>query len=253
MTSTTRTAAGAPDRGPLLLASLIGLAWLVSIGSQLTGTAGLLHHHTLIEDGPPLWVAIPFFLLGWQVMLAGMMLPASVPVMDTIAARIGTTPRTTIGLLAGFAAVWTVFGLGAFMGDFVLHHIVDATPWLAARPWLIEGGVLALAGAYQLSPFKRRSLEACRHPAHLVAGTATASATSLRLGARHGLDCIGASWALMLLMFAEGFANLAWMATLTVVMVIEATGRQGQRLGIVVGAALLTLSIASMAGGFVSG
>jgi predicted metal-binding membrane protein len=185
-------------------------------------------------------------------MLAGMMLPASLPTIDALAARLGATAalRTPLGVLAGFAAVWTAFGLVAFIGDYVLHHVVDVTPWLAARPWLIEGGVLALAGTYQLSPLKRRSLEACRQPGHLVARTAQASATSLGLGVRHGIDCIGCSWALMLVMFAEGFANLAWMAALTVVMVVEATGRQGQRLAVVVGAALLALSVATLGAGF---
>jgi predicted metal-binding membrane protein len=243
-----------PVRARILLPALILLAWLAAIGTQLTGTAALLHHHALIEHGPPPWIAVPLFLLGWQVMLAGMMLPASLPTMDTLAGRLrtGSPLRTPIGLLVGFAGLWTAFGLAAFGGDFVLHHIVDAVPWLAARPWLIEGGVLALAGAYQLSPLKRHSLEACRHPGHLVARTA-AGTTSIQLGVRHGLDCIGSSWALMLLMFAEGFANLAWMAALTVVMVAEATGRRGQRLAIVVGAALLALSVATLARGFVSG
>jgi len=43
----------------------------------------------------------------------------------------------------------------------------------------------------------------------------------------------------MLLMFAEGFANLWWMVALTAVMVYEATGRFGQRAAVVVGLALL--------------
>jgi len=242
------TAAHRADRRPLLLGSLIGLGWLVSVASQVTGTAGLLHHHALIEDGPPLWMAVPLFLLGWQVMLAGMMLPASVPAIDALAARLRGVAglRTPLGLLVGFAAVWSAFGLFAFIGDFVLHHIVDATPWLAQRPWLIEGGVLALAGAYQLSPFKRRSLDACRHPAHLVARTAKGDAMSFQLGVRHGLDCIGSSWALMLLMFAEGFANLAWMMGLTVVMVVETTRGYGVRFASAVGVVLLILSMATI-------
>ena len=33
----------------------------------------------------------------------------------------------------------------------------------------------------------------------------------------------------MLLMFAEGFANLWWMVALAALMVYEATGRHGQR------------------------
>ena len=36
---------------------LIVGGWVVSIAAQLTGSAGLLHHHTLIEGGAPLWLA----------------------------------------------------------------------------------------------------------------------------------------------------------------------------------------------------
>ncbi len=235
----------------IVLPAFVLLAWLVAIGSQLTGTAPLLHHHALIEDGPPILIAVALFLLGWQVMLAGMMLPASLPTLDILAARLPTAGsiRTPIGLVVGFAGVWTLFGLAAFGGDFVVHHVVDASPWLAARPWLVEGGVLALAGTYQLSPWKRRRLEACRHPGHLVARIEAAGTTSVQLGVRHGLDCIGSSWGLMLLMFAEGFANLAWMAALTAVMVLESTGRQGARLANVVGIALLALSVGTLTGG----
>ena len=46
----------------------------------------------------------------------------------------------------------------------------------------------------------------------------------------------------MLLMFAEGFANLWWMVALTAVMVYEATGRFGQRAAVAVGVGLLVLS-----------
>ena len=46
----------------------------------------------------------------------------------------------------------------------------------------------------------------------------------------------------MLLMFAAGFANLAWMAILAAVMAYEALGRGGARFGMVVGVALLALA-----------
>ncbi len=38
---------------------------------------------------------------------------------------------------------------------------------------------------------------------------------ALRLGARHGLFCVGCCWALMLVMFAVGVANLVAVALLT--------------------------------------
>ena len=46
----------------------------------------------------------------------------------------------------------------------------------------------------------------------------------------------------MLLMFAVGMANLAWMAVLAAVMAYETTGRHGRRLTPMVGVALLTLA-----------
>jgi predicted metal-binding membrane protein len=224
-----------------LLPLAIAGAWLIAIGSQWGGEAVLLHHHTLIEHGPPLWIGVPLFLLGWQVMIAAMMLPASLPTIRVVEASTG---RTAL-FLAAFAAVWTGFGMFAFGGDFVLHHIVDATPWLAAHPWLIEAGVLGMAGAYQLSPFKRRSLAACRHPVTLI-DNSPRQAGALALGIAHGLDCLGSSWALMLLMFAEGFANLWWMAGLTAVMVYETTRRHGQAAATAVGLVLLGLSAATI-------
>ena len=52
----------------------------------------------------------------------------------------------------------------------------------------------------------------------------------------------------MLLMFAEGFANLWWMAALTGVMLYETTSSHGQRAASVVGAVLLGLSLATLVG-----
>jgi predicted metal-binding membrane protein len=222
----------------------IAAAWLAAIVAQWSGEAVLLHHHTLIEHGPPPWIAVGLFLVGWQVMLAAMMLPASLPTIRVVDAAIGH--RATFRL--AFAATWSVFGLFAFGGDFILHHVVDATPWLAARPWLIEAGVLGMAGFYQLSPFKRRSLAACRHPVDLLA-TQTHRSRAFDLGVAHAVDCLGSSWALMLLMFAEGFANLWWMAALTGVMVYETTSPHGQRAALAVGVVLLALSVGTLVAG----
>lgn len=62
------------------------------------------------------------------------------------------------------------------------------------------------------------------------------------IGLAHAADCLVCSWALMLLMFAAGFANLAWMAILGLLMAYEALGRHGTRFGIVVGVVLLAFA-----------
>ena len=243
-------------RGSVLLPATIAGAWLIVIGAHVTGYAPLLHHHALIEDGPPLWIGVVLFALSWQVMIVAMMLPASLSAFQIVAERTASRSRPRVAratFLGAFAVVWTVFGLLAFSGDFVLHHLVDATPWLAARPWLVEASVLGLAGAYQFAPIKRRSLATCRHPGALVGTAPPRGGDAFRLGLDHGVTCLGASWALMLLMFAEGFANLEWMAALTAVMVSEVSGRHGELARRGVGIALLVVAALTVLSGPVLG
>lgn len=242
MNPLTRTPVFAIRRVPFIAFAIVG-AWLIVIAAQLSGRAGLLHHHTLIEAGPSLWLGVPIFLVGWLVMIAAMMLPASLIAVATFASRSPSRmPSVSVmsGFLAPYAVVWALFGLLAFDGDFVLHHIVYANPWLGARPWLIDAGVIGFAGLYQFTPIKNRCLQACRH---------AGSSGSHALGLSHALACLGSSGALMLLMFAEGFANLWWMAALAGVMAYEAIGRQGLGLARLVGVGLVALAIAVLVTG----
>ncbi len=237
----------ARDPRSLAVPGLIAGAWATLLVADASGAASALHHHALIEGGPPLALALPSFLVGWVVMVAAMMLPASLPTIRVVEAATSsfTRPRRArAAFLASFALVWTAFGLAAFLGDVVLHRVVDATPSLAARPWLIEAGILALAGAYQLVPLKQRSLAACRHPAEPEARASLDLGGAGRLGLSHGLACLGSSWALMLLMFGQGFASLGWMVALTALMAYEAIGRYGRSVASAAGVALIVAAIA---------
>lgn len=225
-------------RLPMLTLAIAG-AWLLIAIAQLTGTAALLHHHALIEHGPPPAFAVPAFLAAWLVMIVAMMVPASLP---AVAAYIGLTrDRPLLPFLAPYAVAWLGFGLAVFFGDALLHRLVHATPWLEARPWSIDASVFAIAGLYQLTPFKRRSLDACRHPARLVPIDA-AGPRDAHPGVAHAGACLAASWALMLLMFGEGFSNPMPMLGLSVVMAYEATGRHGHLVRRLVGLGLLLLA-----------
>jgi predicted metal-binding membrane protein len=219
---------------PALL--LAGAAWLVMLVGQATGTAALLHHHTLISaGGQPLWLATILFLGAWGVMVAAMMLPASLPAMR-LAGRHQLRP-----FMVAYGVAWMGFGVLAFAGDVGLHTLVHATPWLDERSWLIGAGLLAVAGLYQLAPAKHRALDSCRRPlAHRTSGFAA--------GLDHALDCVVSSWALMLVMFAAGFAGLAWMVVLTVVMAYEAMGRHGHQVASVFGLILLALGAITVLG-----
>jgi predicted metal-binding membrane protein len=225
--------------------AVIGIAWLLAVGTAATGHAHALHHHTLIEHGPALWVAVLVFVLSWQVMIAAMMLPSSLPLVRLFTRASAAHPRARrarASLLAGYATVWTAFGVAAFVGDVFLHATVDRTPWLAAHQQVIGGGVLLLAGGFQFSAVKNRCLDVCRHPAaFLLPRYRSGAGAAFDLGVRHGVFCVGCCWALMLVSFAIGVANLAWMALFTALMVFEKTGRHGDRGVVPIGAALIGL------------
>jgi predicted metal-binding membrane protein len=250
-----RAPAGGRSGPPVLVVgSLVAGAWLLAVVLEVTGHAAALHHHALIEPGaPPLWMGVPLFVVAWLLMVAAMMLPASLRAIEiAVPASSAARPRAALtGFLAAYGLVWTGFGLVAFVGDMGLHALVHASPWLAARPFLIEATVLALAGAYQLVPTKRRGLEACRRPKPISASGATEASPSrrgFRAGLVHGIDCVASSWALMLLMFAAGVANLAWMGLLTVAMAYEVRGRFGREAALGFGIALLWLALVAATG-----
>jgi predicted metal-binding membrane protein len=230
----------------------IALAWGVAVAAQATGRGQVLHHDALAEGGLPTWAALGLFLLAWQLMIAAMMLPSSLPMVRLFSRASANQPRplpAKAAFLGGYALVWTAFGAAAFLGDLGIHHLVDRWSWLAARPWILGGAVLLLAGAFQFSTLKDRCLRVCRHPAgYLLQHYQRGTGAAFRLGAGHGVFCVGCCWALMLVAFAAGVANLWWMAALTAVMVFEKTGQGGRRGVRPIGVGLLVLGLLMLAG-----
>jgi predicted metal-binding membrane protein len=240
-----------PRRIPVAIPLAIGCAWVLAVLAQSSGKAVLLNHGALIEgtrfrSPPPLWLALPLFLLAWQVMVVAMMLPSSLPMVRLFRAASARAERpvaTQLAFLGGYLGVWAGFGALAFGQDIGIHRLVDHTPWLAEHPWLIGASALGLAGAFQFSDLKERCLTECRHPAgYLMQHYRRGIANGFRLGWGHGLFCLGCCWALMLLMFAAGVAQLWWMGALTALMVYEKVGRNGDRVTPYAGIALFALA-----------
>jgi hypothetical protein len=58
----------------------IAAAWAAAIAAQFAGVAALAHHDALLTgDRPPLALGVLIAVLAWQVMIAAMMLPSSLP------------------------------------------------------------------------------------------------------------------------------------------------------------------------------
>jgi predicted metal-binding membrane protein len=235
---------------PAIVVAIAG-AWALAVVAQLTGRAELFGHKALADGDASFGVAIGLFLVGWQLMIVAMMLPSSLPLVRMFRAAAANQPHPSMvlaALLGGYALVWTAFGATAFLGDMVLHRLVDELAWLEGHPQVIGGSVLVLAGAFQFSDLKERCLRECRHPGpFLVQHYGRGAASAFRLGRAHGLFCLGCCWALMLVGFAVGVANLWWMAALTAIMVFEKTGRGGKRAGGPVGLWLILAGVLTLA------
>ncbi len=227
---------------PVSILTLILASWMLAGLAELSGSARLLHHDRLIEGGMPLWSTLILFVVTWQLMIAAMMLPSSLPLIRLFTAAAANQRRAALVVavfLSGYIAVWTVFGLFAFAGDLALHRLVDSSPWLIAHAGAIPGTILVLAGAFQFSSLKEQCLKKCRLPANfLLQQYKRGALAAFNLGSNHGLFCLGCCWALMLVGFAAGAANLLWMGFLTAVMVYEKTGKYGPEGARVIGAAL---------------
>ena len=82
-------------------------------------------------------------------------------------------------------------------GDARVHALVERWPWLAARPGLVLGGTLLLAGSFQFSALKKACLTACRSPLSLLwQHYRRGIAGAFTLGVRHAVYCLG--WAIVI-------------------------------------------------------
>jgi predicted metal-binding membrane protein len=235
----------APVHWPWLL---VTAAWLLLLLATLTNQRYLIDHHWLMDQsGLPWLIAALIFLACWQVMTVAMMLPSSMPMvyLVTYATRKRQHRYTQLAaFVVGYLVVWTGFALLALVVDTGVHWLEDSWLWLATYPWFIGAITFAIAGIFQFSPLKARCLTVCRSPLRCLLGYYRAGdGGAWRLGLRHGLWCLGCTWALMLIMFGVGIASLTGMAVLAGVMVIETTPLGGQRMRPVLGVTCLTLAV----------
>jgi predicted metal-binding membrane protein len=110
-----------------LLVWAIAAAWAVAVAAEVSGREQVLHHDALAQGGLTPWAALGLFLLAWQLMVAAMMLPASLPLIrlfDRVAANQPRPLRAKGAFLGGYTAVWTGFGAAAFVGDLGIHRLV---------------------------------------------------------------------------------------------------------------------------------
>lgn len=194
----------------------------------------------------------------WWVMMVAMMTPSAAPLVllySRVAQHFGALPAHRAQLasptlvVAGYLLVWLLFSLWAATLELALQRagLVSANmQW--SRSAALSACVLLAAGVYQLSPLKRRCLLGCRAPVEfLTRAWRPGRIGALVIGCRHGAWCVGCCWLLMSLLLVGGVMNLAWIAVLALLVLVEKFAPGGVLLSRVTGVALIGWGVATLA------
>jgi len=215
----------------LAMTALTGLAWLylwrgAGMGMPaLHMTALALFPHLHPDPGGEMHATLPMVAAMWWVMMIAMMTPSVAPLV-LLYLRVARHHQRYAGaalLLLGYLLVWAGFAIVAAAAQLLLQPAGLLSPMMLwSKSAVLSAAVLALAGAYQLSPLKHACLAQCRGPAQFLTRYARPGrGGALRLGMLHGAFCVGCCWLLMALLFVGGVMNLAWIAALSILVLVE--------------------------------
>jgi predicted metal-binding membrane protein len=192
----------------------------------------------------------------WLIMMVAMMLPSAAP-MILLYEKLARSGRQQGGVFASttvfaclYLGVWGGFSAVAALIQWALVRSGAVSGMgLALGDQRIAGALLIAAGLYQLTPLKNACLKKCRSPlSFLMRLWRPGLVGAARLGLAHGLYCLGCCAMLMALLFVFGVMNLAWVACLAIVVLIEKVVPGGQRFGWLAGVGALAVGVAMLLG-----
>jgi predicted metal-binding membrane protein len=238
----------------LVLAAGLAWYWLMATGMSAMPMDGHAMGATAIEPWSIGYLAPAFFM--WAVMMVAMMLPSAAP-MILLHARIDRAPTSarrlahTLLFALAYLIVWTGFSVAAVLAQVLLIELgLISAASLAVTDRAAAAALLIAAALYQLSSAKAACLDQCRSPIHFVMRFwSPGLAGALRLGIVHGLSCVGCCWGLMLLLFVAGVMNLAWVALLGAIVLVEKMAPRAWHLSKVLAVLLLAAGVALVATG----
>ncbi len=225
-----------------LLLAVTAAAWLY-LAWRASGMA-------MPAGSPTMGLRAPPFLLVWIVMMIGMMFPAAAPMVLTFH-RVQFSKRArgdpfvaTWVFVAGYLLVWALAGAVAYAGATGAELLAASARLSVPTIGRIGGGILFIAGIYQLSPLKDVCLSKCRTPmTFIVTAWREGIGGALRMGILHGVFCLSCCWLLFVTLFLLGIMNIAAMATITALVFAEKTFPRGDRVAAAVGMALLLYGV----------
>jgi len=227
-----------------LLLALATLAWWLTAG-MARGMSGMVQGLASVGTAMPFDMSALVFVGMWATMMVAMMFPSTAPIVllhHLMTRRQGEGAAPTVAFGLGYLLIWTSVGFIPLVALVGFRHLSADSAWIDRA----AGAVLLIAGGYQFTRWKATCLRACRTPLTFLMthdfGRGVLGA--LRVGVSHGLFCFGCCWALMAVLFVVGLMNLAWMAGITAVFLVEKNWRYGREVTLAVGGALLGLGLA---------
>ena len=223
MTTTTATASSypLPRERNLILGSLLvlaGAAWAILAwqGAEMD------------EMSLTMGMSAPLFIALWIVMMVAIMFPTAAP-MILMFARIHNTRRErgqnfvpTWIFTSAYLLVWSVTGIAAYAIALAGDALADESMWVMDNAPRLGGGLLIVAGIYQLTPLKDICLSKCRTPISFILSSWKDGFTgSFRMGIQHGVFCLGCCWLLFVILFPLGMMNVAVLGLITALIFAE--------------------------------
>jgi predicted metal-binding membrane protein len=240
----------------LVLVAGLAWAWLLAGAGMDTGDAAMPGMgHDAMAEAPWSAAFAALMLAMWWIMMLAMMLPSASPMILLFAAinrkqrERGGACTSTAAFATGYVMVWGGFSAVAVALQWAFEHAGLFPGPMAGAEGTLGGPLLIAAGLYQLTPLKHACLARCRSPAHFLSehwrgGTGGA----VRMGVTHGAFCVGCCWFLMLLLFVGGLMNLAWVAGLAVLVLLEKTVPAGHWLARGSGVILVSVGVWQLLG-----
>jgi predicted metal-binding membrane protein len=237
------------------LAAISALAWLALVRMPMSGramdamdmraiaamAAMPMAHQWTVADA---WLTF----VMWAVMMVAMMVPSASPMIALYArmarGRASHATLDTWSFAGGYLGAWAIFSAAATAAQFALDHAAILTGALRVPP-LAGAVLLAAAGIYQLTPLKNACLAHCRSPlGFFLTEWRDDTAGAFRMGLKHGSFCTGCCWMLMALLFVAGVMNLAWVAAISIFVLLEKVAPWGRAIAAAGGVAMLGCAVA---------
>jgi len=105
---------------------------------------------------------------------------------------------------------------------------------------IIFGSILIISGIYQFSPLKNKCLGYCESPlSFFMRRWKEGKIGAIKMGAYHGLYCLGCCWSYFLIMIALGWMSIILMGLFAIIIFGEKVWSKGIWIARAVGIALV--------------